>query len=341
MRPTLATDILTHAQTGRSLALDALAGAGTSFLQFKIAQALNRQKKRGLYLISKRAYKQKAQEEFRGLDVAVKTPYSLARTWASHGGQHAGVEVAPLIDTLGKSILNFQALAPYVSDISFRQKKSQRNLLDWIEAYQRSDRKELDTDTCPAGCDAETELLPRAKQVWADMIDPKKPTPIQYDTPIKLWALSQPTFEGYDYIMLDQAQDSTEAVIAVLLDQVRQGIQVLFFGDRFQQINFWQGVTNVMSSISNVDRFTLTTPRRFGAKIASVCNAILQGPTESIYTITGSHDDEKVLTKLNNERFNVVLHKTNYEILRTSELPRSKLRSIKGIRPRTDSSNQE
>ena len=92
-----------------------------------------------------------------------------------------------------------------------------------------------------------------------------------HDGYFKLWSLSQLHLD-YDFILLDEAQDSNPALLSVLSAQT---VPVVFVGDRYQQIYQWRGAVNAMESLKTADVASLTTSFRFGQGIANVATKIL------------------------------------------------------------------
>nr|WP_249816408.1 UvrD-helicase domain-containing protein [Bradyrhizobium sp. 180] len=54
---------------------------------------------------------------------------------------------------------------------------------------------------------------------------------------MKLWALSNPAIAA-DFILLDEAQDTNPVVLDVLR---KQPAQMVYVGDKYQQIYEWRG----------------------------------------------------------------------------------------------------
>lgn len=110
-----------------------------------------------------------------------------------------------------------------------------------------------------------------AKYVWGKMQDPNDPIPLGHDGYLKLWALSEPTINA-EFILLDEAQDTNPVVLDVL---VKQAAQMIYVGDRFQQIYEWRGAVNAMASIATDRETYLTTSFRFGTEIADAASRLL------------------------------------------------------------------
>ncbi len=109
------------------------------------------------------------------------------------------------------------------------------------------------------------------KKLWELMQDEKSPLPLGHDGYLKLWALSGPRL-NYGYVMLDEAQDTNNVVIDVLQ---RQNCQIVYVGDRHQQIYEWRGAVNALDKLSTLHDCKLTKSFRFGQGIADVANLAL------------------------------------------------------------------
>ncbi|MFM2096557.1 MAG: hypothetical protein RIS70_3681 [Planctomycetota bacterium] len=115
-------------------------------------------------------------------------------------------------------------------------------------------------------------VVERAKELWKKMISPNDDTPLGHDGYLKLWALSDPVLES-DFIMLDEAQDANAVMLGVL---GRQQCQMVYVGDRHQQIYEWRGAVNAMESVETEREAYLTHSFRFGQEIANCANGVLR-----------------------------------------------------------------
>lgn len=113
-------------------------------------------------------------------------------------------------------------------------------------------------------------LLKKAQEIWKAMIDPSHPMKIDPDTYLKLYQLSEPVID-YDYIMLDEAQDTSGCVIELLR---KQTCQVIIIGDPHQQIYAWRGAVNAMRQFE-FPVLTLSKSWRYGSKIAELARLVL------------------------------------------------------------------
>jgi hypothetical protein len=110
-----------------------------------------------------------------------------------------------------------------------------------------------------------------AKHVWARMRNENDSMPLGHDGYLKLWALSNPTI-GADFILLDEAQDTNPVVLDVLRSQPAQ---MIYVGDKYQQIYEWRGAVNAMEKIDTENVTYLTTSFRFGSVIADAASRLL------------------------------------------------------------------
>lgn len=122
-----------------------------------------------------------------------------------------------------------------------------------------------------------------AKHVWSRMLDPADKIPLGHDGYLKLWALSKPQIAA-DYILLDEAQDTNPVVLGVLR---AQPCQMIYVGDRYQQIYEWRGAVNAMDRIQTDAEVRLTQSFRFGPAIADGASTILKLLGENV-PLTGN-----------------------------------------------------
>ncbi|AKP74889.1 UvrD-helicase domain-containing protein [Piscirickettsia salmonis] len=120
--------------------------------------------------------------------------------------------------------------------------------------------------------------LQEAERLWQCMVDLKNHTiGITHDGYLKLYQLSKPILNQYDFIMLDEAQDANPAILDIF---ERQTAQRIYVGDQHQQIYSWRGSINAMEQMSG-EKHYLTQSFRFGQPIADFANEILKKLGES------------------------------------------------------------
>lgn len=93
---------------------------------------------------------------------------------------------------------------------------------------------------------------------------------ITHDFYLKKFQLSNPSL-NYDYILFDEGQDASPAMLDVFLNQKATKVIV---GDIYQQIYGWRFAINSLEK-TNFKTFQLTTSFRFSQEIANLATAIL------------------------------------------------------------------
>lgn len=114
-------------------------------------------------------------------------------------------------------------------------------------------------------------VLDQAHALWRRMKNRNDEVPLGHDGYLKLWSLGRPRL-ACDYVLLDEAQDSNAAVLTVL---TAQDAQIVYVGDRHQQIYEWRGAVNAMAKIKTDRDTALTQSFRFGPEIAAEATRIL------------------------------------------------------------------
>ena len=111
-----------------------------------------------------------------------------------------------------------------------------------------------------------------AKTMWERMSDASnRAFPLGHDGYVKLWSLSNPEIPA-DFILLDEAQDTNPVALSVLR---RQDSQIVYVGDKHQQIYDWRGAINAMEEMPADEETYLTKSFRFGLNIAALATKIL------------------------------------------------------------------
>jgi hypothetical protein len=142
-----------------------------------------------------------------------------------------------------------------------------------------------------------------ARYVWARMQDENDPVPLGHDGYLKLWALSEPMISA-DFILLDEAQDTNPVVLGVL---GRQTAQMVYVGDKYQQIYEWRGAVNAMEKIDTDYTTFLTTSFRFGDTIAEAATRVLSNLGEK----RPLRGNPKVQSRIGSVAAHTILARTN------------------------------
>lgn len=109
-------------------------------------------------------------------------------------------------------------------------------------------------------------------EMWKKMCDRGSSMPLGHDGYLKYWALQRPTLT-FDFVLLDEAQDTNDVVLGLL---EHQQCQVVYVGDRHQQIYEWRGAINALEKVRTPKECALTQSFRFGPRIAELANVLLR-----------------------------------------------------------------
>lgn len=144
--------------------------------------------------------------------------------------------------------------------------------------------------------ESKKELAHYANQVWKMMINTQHTIPITHDVYLKIWALSKPKLNK-DFILFDESQDANPVLLDVILSQ--PDTQIIFAGDRFQQIYSWRGAVNAMMKIK-FPTYEITKSFRFGQPIADLANKVINSyshPNNRITPISGIDKPCEIVTE--------------------------------------------
>lgn len=131
-----------------------------------------------------------------------------------------------------------------------------------------------------------TDIVVDAEKLWLAMSDPTNTKVLAtHDVYLKQMQLARPSLP-YDYILLDEAQDSNPAILDLVQNQ--SCIQVLV-GDPHQSIYSFRKAVDAMTNAKADETLELTTSFRFGNNIADFANALLlmKGETSVIQGLGG------------------------------------------------------
>ncbi|BCU08463.1 UvrD-helicase domain-containing protein [Allochromatium tepidum] len=153
-----------------------------------------------------------------------------------------------------------------------------------------------------------TDILEAAKSLWEAMQDPKDPSvPMPHDGYLKLYQLSRPKLDRYDYILLDEAQDTNPCLFDIFNAQKTGRVLV---GDQHQNIYGFRGAMNAMGRLRG-EHHNLTASFRFGEPVADVANAILGVFKGEPLSLRGFGGPSEVGMVPLQQRRTVYLHRTN------------------------------
>lgn len=117
-----------------------------------------------------------------------------------------------------------------------------------------------------------SEITPIIQYLWADYSSPMGEMGIggNHNVYLKYWSVSNPTI-NFDFVLFDEAQDADGLMLDILS---KQECQVIYVGDKHQQIYAWRGAVNALDKIK-ANELYLTKSFRFGQPLADECKPIL------------------------------------------------------------------
>jgi hypothetical protein len=265
-------------RSGFSLKINAYAGAGkTSTLELLSHSTA----KRGQYIAFNRDIVREAKEKFIN-SVNCSTTHGLAFKATPSGYRNNSDKMTMRLSANQLAdMLNLRRWQ--IDSRHILQPRSQGFLiLETLRRFMQSAEADLAAQHVPrhgslltapdATMKAVTEFaLHGAKHVWARMRNENDSMPLGHDGYLKLWALSDPVIDA-DFILLDEAQDTNPVVLEVLR---KQPAQMIYVGDRYQQIYEWRGAVNAMERIETEAAIHLTMSFRFGSAIAEAASKLL------------------------------------------------------------------
>ena len=265
-------------KTGKSLKINAYAGTGKTSTLTLLAHATPRT---GQYIAFNKGIVLDAETKFPSR-VKCRTSHSLAYNYFKK--KYTPEKLSGKINA-NKLVEILEMTEPYEIDEKHILKPvSLATLyLRTIENFANSEGNRITVDHIPAysffdfvGADKKVKSLRKfivkeASKLWSRMTDPDDDIPLGFSGYLKLWSLMEPQIEA-DYVLLDEAQDTNGPVLSVLK---KQSAQVVYVGDRYQQIYEWRGAINAMEKIKTGNTTYLTKSFRFGEAIAKFATEIL------------------------------------------------------------------
>ena len=258
----------------RSLAIEALAGTRkTTQLKMLGRSAPDRS---GLYIAFNREVAAEARASFPG-SVLCATGHSIA--YRAVGYQYADQLQRRV---MAKEVAELLGLKKWVNTPIGR-----KNISPWKVASlavqtvqrfcqtsdERIERRHVPTviglDTPSSREKVVEQVFPAACRIWDGIIEGDGRMPFSHDVYFKTWSMQNPILD-YDYVMVDEAQDTHGALAGVIKNQTTQVIMV---GDRNQNLFRWRGTVDIMDGSVDVDeRLALSQSFRFGDEIAVEAN---------------------------------------------------------------------
>lgn len=258
-----------------NIKINAVAGSGktTTIIEYSKSRP---KKNKILYLAFNRSVKTEAEQRFGsiGLDnVKVETAHSLAYkntvfrfNYKVKSQGYKTYEVAEILKLRRRKEKHFELIAAnhinrFVNYFcnSKAKKVNQLNYLDVVSDPLAIEFVQKNYDY----------IEKQAREFLAKM--DKGETEITHDFYLKKFQLSYPNL-GYDFILFDEGQDASPAMLDVFLNQPATKVIV---GDSHQQIYSWRFAVNSLESV-DFTRFPLTISFRFPQDIANLAVEILK-----------------------------------------------------------------
>lgn len=164
----------------------------------------------------------------------------------------------------------------------------------------------------------DAEIASIAQVYWFEMQNINNINiPMTQDGYLKLWQLSKPLL-NYDYILIDEAQDSNEVLISVLDEQKTNKI---FVGDPFQSIYGYRNTYNVFKRAISKNMYYLSYSYRFGKEIADIINLFMNKLYKDKYKyIAGNENINSVVQEVDKTKSYTYIARTNAEIIKKAYL---------------------
>ena len=314
-------DIIDYAAQGNSLIIQAFSGASKTTTLCLVAKELDKQGKKGLYLAFNKAIAEEAKEKMPD-SVYCSTVHSLA---FRNSDRRLTKKINYVFDHPKVLADNYN-----VKELKIKVERAGRDIdvnvapiqivkmaKDTIANYCNSSFKELCIDVVVVQefgegsriIDGETPLkksiLKTAKALFKDMVNVKSKTPITHDTYLKLYSLDNSNKLEYDYVMVDENQDTNPCTL-MILDRYKG--QKIIVGDTHQAIYAWRNAINAMDMYPEFQTLHLTKSFRFGDSVEKLANEVLQhkGCDMHLYG-NGSKED----TSTFNGKYDVYIARTN------------------------------
>ena len=262
--------------TRKTLRINAYAGTGKTTTLTVLARQAQR---RGTYLAFNKSISEDAKKKFPGT-IACSTQHSLA--FRSFNGVYDFEKLTGNVNG-GFIAAKFNLKTYNVNpQLEIRPRGVGYLAHQTIRRWCSSGRDEMNPYDVPMDGVLEFEpdeskrrlrefILPIAQSVWEHMIDRKSKMPLGHDGYLKVWAMGRPPIPG-DFILLDEAQDTS----GVMMELMRhQNAQLISVGDRWQSIYEWRGACNAMVELPTELESRLSMSFRFGEAIAGYAARIL------------------------------------------------------------------
>jgi hypothetical protein len=300
--------------TGESLKINAFAGTGkTTTLEYLAEHSTDP----GIYLAFNKSIAEEASGRFPSY-VQCRTTHSLAYRSTPSVFRNNKSKMSDDLNPNAVAVLLRLENSVIGSSFSISARSRGALIRQTLKRFQHSDATEILGSHVPRWgkllvlSKPELEQLigdtaQRARTLWNRMLDPSDQAPLGHDGYFKRWSLNNPEVPGR-FILLDEAQDTNPAMLAALRNQ---NAQVIYVGDKYQQIYEWRGAVNAMDTVVTQRKCELTQSFRFGEEIARAASSLLVALNEG-QRIRGN---PKVVSQLGCAHPNAILCRTNAGVM--------------------------
>jgi len=253
-------DIIEAAKAGDSLVIKAFAGCGKTSTLNMIAAELS---KPSLYIAFNKSIAEEASTKFPA-HVECKTINSLAwRTIVKTTKSAYGKKLQGFFDY---NEIKEHPTVPPEKIIDYKIE-----VVKLITGYCQSDIIDIQ-DYIHKCTIAYPEAQTEAIAFWDRTSNAANSTKMTHDVYLKLFQLSKPSLP-YSVIYLDEAQDSNNVTLSIVLGQ--KHAQIIIVGDEYQAIYGWRGAVNALHSLpAKYKPYYLSESFRFTSEIAEKAGAI-------------------------------------------------------------------
>jgi superfamily I DNA/RNA helicase len=130
-------------------------------------------------------------------------------------------------------------------------------------------------------------------EIFDAMVEGK--VPMTHSGYLKLCQTEKPHLR-WPTILLDEAQDTNQVTLSLILDQLQYGTKIILCGDPYQQIYSWRGAIDALAKVE-CQTLRLTKSFRFGNNIAAVANNLLSKLFGETSPIVGSEQPDEASAK--------------------------------------------
>jgi superfamily I DNA/RNA helicase len=287
--------------------INAYAGTGKTSTLRKLAEALS--DRRVLYICFNRETALHAKKYF-PKNTDCRTIHSLAFSLIG-GVYREKIGILRPLDIMRKLKLSKAYLAVFTI-------QGVERFLYSIDEQIQTKHMPVEASTCGINLD---ELVNCSRVLWELMQDKNSAVPMTHDGYLKIWAKTNPKLAAYDFIFLDESQDTNPVTLDVVMRQrLHKTTGLVFVGDTHQSIYSFRGSINAMEKLQEIStlKYTLTKSFRFNNEIATDASSILTHFKGDMVNLIGAGPT------LSPNGESIIIGRTNTEVIDQAILASSK-----------------